>query len=97
MIKDAILDERFEMILDNYRKTVAIDSLKARNYIKKLDYKNNFYLLKCIAQTYLDECRFEDNSNKMRKEINFGKWRMAEKYIIEAFKIKPQIICENAK
>jgi tetratricopeptide (TPR) repeat protein len=25
----------------------------------------------------------------MRKEINFGKWRMAEKYIIEAFKINP--------
>ena len=89
MIKDAIIDERFEIILDNYRKTVAIDSAKARNYIKKLDYKNNFYLLKCIAQTYLDECRFEDRSNKMRKEINFRKWRMAEKYIIEAFKINP--------
>lgn len=90
MSKDAILDDRFNLILDNYRETVATDSEKARNYIRKLDYKNNFYLLKCIAQTYLDESRFEDRSNKMRKKINFRKWRMAEKYIIKAFKINPE-------
>jgi hypothetical protein len=89
MSKSKISNNRFNLILDKYRQTVATDSAKARNYIKRLDYKNNFYLLKCIAQTYLDESRFENKSNKMRKEINFRKWKMAEKYIIEAFKINP--------
>lgn len=88
MNKNAILGDRFD--LNNYQETVATDSVKARNYIKRLDYKNNFYLLNCIAQTYLDESRFEDLRNKMRKEINFRKWRMAEKYIIEAFKINSE-------
>lgn len=74
-------------ILQQYRDTVAFDAVKARNYIRKLDYHKNFYLLQCIAQTYLDESLFEDNSNKMRKEINFKKWRMAEKYIIKAFSL----------
>jgi len=46
-------------------------------------------LLGCIAQTYLDESIFEDGSNDLRKDINFRKWRMAEKYIIRAFKINP--------
>jgi len=87
MSKSTILDNRFNLILDKYRETVATDSAKARNYIQMLDYKNNFYLLQCIAQTYLDESRFEEGSNKMREKINFRKWRMAEKYIIKAFKI----------
>jgi hypothetical protein len=81
--------DKFTAILDKYRETVAIDSAKARAYIKKLDYRDNFYLLKCIAQTYLDESRFEDGSNKMRNEINFRKWRLAEKYIIAAFSLNP--------
>ncbi|MEO9022809.1 MAG: hypothetical protein ABI237_18170 [Ginsengibacter sp.] len=89
MRKNAIINDRADLILNNYRETVATDSVKARNYIKRLDYRNNFYLLKCIAQTYLDESRFEDESNKMRKKINFRKWRTAEKYIIKAFKINP--------
>jgi len=75
------------LILQKYRDTVAFDSAKARNHIRRLSYHNDFYLLKCIAQTYLDESLFEENSNKMRKEINFRKWRMAEKYIIKAFEI----------
>lgn len=83
--------DRFNLILDKYRDTVAVNSAKARNYIRQLDYKNNFYLLGCIAQTYLDESLFEENgSNKMRKELNFRKLRMAEKYIIEAYKLCPE-------
>ena len=80
---------KFDLMLYKYRETVAIDSIKARGYIKRLDYKNNFYLLYCIAQTYLDESRFENNSDKMKDKINFRKWRMAEKYIIKAFSIDP--------
>ncbi len=78
---------KFDLMLNKYRESVAIDSVKARECIKRLDYKNNFYLLQCIAQTYLDESRFEDGSNTMRKEIDQKKWRMAEKYIIRAFNI----------
>ena len=79
--------DKFDLMLYKYRESVAVDSVKARAYIMQLDYKNNFYLLKCIAQTYLDESLFEDGSNKMRKEVNLRKWRMAEKYIIKAFSI----------
>jgi tetratricopeptide (TPR) repeat protein len=79
--------DKFDLLLYKYRELVATDSVKARACIKRLDYKNNFYLLQCIAQTYLDESRFEDGSNTMRKEIDLRKWRMAEKYIIRAFNI----------
>jgi tetratricopeptide (TPR) repeat protein len=79
--------DKFDLMLDKYRELVATDTVKARRCIMQLDYKNNFYLLQCIAQTYLDESRFEDGSNKLRKEIDQRKWRMAEKYIIKAFTI----------
>jgi tetratricopeptide (TPR) repeat protein len=78
---------KFDSLLNKYRELVSTDSAKARKCIMQLDYKNNFYLLKCIAQTYLDESLFDDGSNKMRKDVNLRKWRMAEKYIIKAFKI----------
>lgn len=80
--------DKFDLMLYTYRELVTTDSVKARECIKRLDYKNDFYLLQCIAQTYLDESRFEDGSSAMRKEINLRKWRMAEKYIIKAFSIK---------
>ncbi|MBL0741413.1 hypothetical protein [Chryseolinea lacunae] len=80
--------DRFDLMMAKYRALVAFDSVKARARIMQLDYGNNFYLLQCIAQTYLDESLFEDGSNKMRKEINLRKWRMAEKYIIRAFSIE---------
>ncbi len=79
--------DKFDLVLNKYRELVATDSVKARRSIMRLDYKTNFYLLKCIAQTYLDESLFEDGGNKMRKEVNRRKWRMAEKYIIKAFKL----------
>jgi len=79
---------KVEILLDKYRSTVATDSKKARYFIRQLDYKENFYFLNYIAQTYLDEAIFEEaGKDKMRKEMNFRKWRMAEKYIIEALKL----------
>jgi hypothetical protein len=78
---------KFDLVLRQYRDLVVTDSVKARACIKRLDYKNNFYLLKCIAQTYLDESRFEEGNSIMRKVIDLRKWRMAEKYIIRAFNI----------
>jgi hypothetical protein len=75
-------------LLAQYYKFVAIDSAQARNCIQKLDYKKDFYLLRCIAQTYLDESRFEDNGQQ-RIYRDKRKWRYAERYIIRAFTINP--------
>jgi hypothetical protein len=75
-------------ILAQYYDVVATDSVKARNLIKKLDYKEDYYLLRCIAQTYLDESRFESNG-AAREYLEKSKWRLSERYIIKAFKINP--------
>ncbi|MDE2026566.1 MAG: hypothetical protein KGJ07_08835 [Patescibacteria group bacterium] len=80
-------EKKFDVLLNKYWDTYRKNPAKARRYLQKLDYKNNFYLLRCIAQTYLDESQFEPESNKRLKETNFRKWRMAEKYIIQAFKM----------
>jgi hypothetical protein len=79
--------DKFDLVLERYRELVATDSVKARRCIMTLDYQDNFYLLKGIAQTYLDESLFNDGSNKMREKIDLNKWRMAEKYIIKAFSL----------
>lgn len=73
-------------IMEEYRNILTKDSAKARALIKKLDYKEDPYLLQCIAQTYLDESRFDENG-KQRSELYRRKWRMAERYIIKAFEL----------
>jgi tetratricopeptide (TPR) repeat protein len=73
-------------IIAQYKDIVGKDSGKARNLVKKLDFKNDHYLLRCIAQTYLDESRFKYGSI-LREYVDQRKWRMAERYIIKAFKI----------
>lgn len=79
-----------ENVLEEFRVAVGIDSAKARGLIKVLDFKQDYYLLQCIAQTYLDESRFEDAGyNVLRTRFDRRKWRMAEKYIIKAYKINP--------
>ena len=56
MLREKIFEKRYrENILDKYYKTVGDDSLKARALIEKLNYKNDPYLLKCLAVTYYDE------------------------------------------
>jgi hypothetical protein len=77
-----------EKILDQYRNIVGVNSMEARSLIKKLDYKEDYYLLQCIAQTYLDESRLDEN-DKLRSKVDARKWRLAETYIIKAFKINP--------
>jgi tetratricopeptide (TPR) repeat protein len=62
-----------EITLKKFDKIYFKDFKKARDLIKKLDYKNDHYLLTCIANTYLDE----------------GKLSLAERYIVNAFEIKP--------
>jgi hypothetical protein len=73
-----------DKIIRLYRNVVGKDSAKARSIIKKLDYQSDPYLLQCIAQTYLDESRFEKDG-KMRERVDWRKWRLAEGYIIRAF------------
>jgi tetratricopeptide (TPR) repeat protein len=76
--------------LDRYSQVVGHDSVKARKLIQQQPYRKDFYLLQCIAQTYLDESRLEDDGGStMRAFVNWQKWRMAEKYIIESFKLNP--------
>jgi hypothetical protein len=77
-----------EMILQEYYDIYDSDTTKARNLIKKLDYKNDHYLLQCIAQTYFDEAKFDQNGIWNKSSDN-RKLRMAERYIVKAFKIKP--------
>lgn len=75
-----------EKILDEYRNILTKDSAKARSLIKKLDYKEDPFLLQCIAQTFLDESRFDEN-RKQRKELYWRKWKVAERYLIKAFEL----------
>jgi len=77
-----------EKVLEQYRNIVGTNSAKARELIKKLNYKEDYYLLQCISQTYLDESRLDADDN-MRMYLDKRKWRMAERYIIKAFKINP--------
>ena len=84
---DELTMER-EKILKKYSAIVGKDSAKARELIKQLNYKDDHYLLTCIAQTYLDESRFETDST-MRTYLDRRKWRIAERYIIKAFNINP--------
>jgi hypothetical protein len=81
-----------EKILRKYRSVVTTDSVKARELIKKLYYKDDPVLLQCIAQTYLDESRFR-NDGTPRLYLDKRKWRMAEKYIIKAFTLNDS--CSN--
>jgi tetratricopeptide (TPR) repeat protein len=67
------LDPHREVILKKFDEIYFDDLRKARDLIKTLDYKYDHFLLTCIANTYLDE----------------GKHRLAERYIVRAFKIKP--------
>ncbi len=75
-------------LLEKYRNTVGSDSAKARDIIKQLDYKEDYYLLNCIAQTYLDESRFWEDDT-MRDHLDNRKLRYAERYVIKAFTINP--------
>jgi hypothetical protein len=79
-----------EIILNEYRDCVSTNPVMARNLIRRLDYKNNYYLLQCIAQTYLDESRFKNGSDVMRKRFVWRKWKMAEKYIIASFTLNSE-------
>lgn len=61
------------IVLEKYYNIYQKNLTKARNLIKKLDYKNDPYLLSEIAKSYFDENRL----------------RLAERYILKAFSIDP--------
>ncbi len=75
-------------IIDEFYEIELNDPSRARELIKKLDYKNDHNLLKKIAMTYLDEAQF-DNSGNWRFFPDWRKLRMAERYILKAFEIRP--------
>ena len=85
MIKERVHSKLLrEKILESYRAAVCVDSAKARKLIKELDYKDDAYLLTCIAQTYFDESLLNDDDT-LREYFEGRKLRLAEKYIIKAF------------
>lgn len=75
-------------IMTEYYRIVGKNSLKARDLIKKLNYKEDPHLLQCIAQTYFDEAKF-DKKGVWHQYTDRRKLRMAERYIVKAFKINP--------
>lgn len=63
-------------ILEKYSEIISTDSVKARKLIQKLDYKEDPFLLQHIAQTYLDESRFEEDGTP-REFLNWRKLKAA--------------------
>ncbi|WP_343307883.1 hypothetical protein AAHN97_12100 [Chitinophaga niabensis] len=89
--KSLVLTRNREIILDKFYDVISKDSVRARNLIKRLDFRNDPYLLQCIAQTYLDESRFNEDGTQ-REYVEQRKWRMAERYIIKAFELNPDCL-----
>jgi hypothetical protein len=85
MIRKQMLEERYkDQTLQKYYNIVGSNSSKARSLIKRLNYKQDPYLLRCIALTYFDESRLDDNNNP-REVFDARKLRLAERYIINAY------------
>lgn len=85
MIKERAYQlELREKVLAKYQVAVCSDSAKARKLIKQLNYREDPYLLVCIAQTYYDESAFYDDGTP-REYFEGKKLRLAEKYMIRAF------------
>jgi hypothetical protein len=80
-----------DQILRQYNKVVGTDSKKARELVKKLNFRNDPYLLQCIAQTYYDESLFNADGS-YRDYFDGRKLRLAEKYVIKAYTINEDCI-----
>ena len=92
MVKKKTFEEEYKKkILEKYARVVCINSAKARELIKQLNYQTDPYLLQCIAQTYFDESLFNEDGSQ-RSYFEGRKLRLAEKYIIKAFTIKENCI-----
>ena len=89
--KKAFEKKKREKILKEFAHVVGTNSSKARSLIKKLNYNEDPYLLQCIAQTYFDESLFNDDGSQ-REFFEGRKLRLAERYIIKAYKINENCI-----
>lgn len=77
-----------EAALERYSDLVCTDSLGARNALLKLPYRNDAYLLSCIALTYRDEAMFFKNGRQRKHNVG-AKLLVAKKYIEKAFRLMP--------
>ena len=92
MIRKKPFDELHKkQILQKYYAIVGKNSSQARSLIKRLKYKQDPYLLQCIALTYFDESRL-NNDDSQRLFFDGRKLRLAEKYIIKAYIINEDCI-----
>lgn len=76
-------------IIEKFSRKISINSLEARELIKKLNFQKDAYLLSCIALTYRDEAMFNESGN-MRAKFVKRKLNISKKYIDKAFKIRHQ-------
>lgn len=92
MIKEKTFEKNYKKkVLQKYYNIVGTDSAKARAFIKKLNYKQDPYLLRCIALTYFDESLLNDDDSQ-REYFVMRKLRLAEKYIIKAYTLNEDCI-----
>jgi hypothetical protein len=92
MIREKMLEKQHrEKILQKYYNIVSTDSAKARSLIKKLNYKQDPYLLEAIALTYFDESLL-DADGSQREYFDGRKLRFAESYIIKAYTLNEDCI-----
>jgi len=73
-----------EEAIGHYYKILEKNPKKAREIIKKLDFKQDHYLLFCIANTYWEEDRKHNN-----------KLRLTERYVTKAFKLNDDCLNDD--
>ena len=78
-----------EDALNEYFEAVRENSAKARQIIKKLNFKDDSYLLRCIAITYIDEALL-DSKNNLKVKFDQRKLSLAKKYIDKAYSLNPE-------
>jgi tetratricopeptide (TPR) repeat protein len=80
-----------DYVIKAYRKIFLKNPARARQLARSLPYRNDHQLLQMIAETYYSEAAFSNGVQK--KTFDNRKRRIAETYIVKAFKIKPT--CTN--
>lgn len=68
-----------DKVIKQYHKLISKNPEKARLLLKKLDFKQDHYVLFCIANTYWEEYR-----------KGASKLRLTERYVTMAFNLNPE-------
>ena len=63
------MNKQNSILLKKIEEEVGVNSALARSYIQSIDYKDNPYLLNCIALTYRDQALFNKNGKRRKKRM----------------------------